>query len=437
METDNTPPFMDEPVPDNLDVRNPHNYVQIGCDVFFQAFQEDARGNLIPKLLRWRRGQLKMDLKPEDLCQISRFIDLGCYPEHLNYQRSVNGLYNTYEPLPWQPAPGEWPTIRNFLNHIFGDQIEFGLDYLQLLYIKPKQNLPIVLLVSAKRNTGKTTFLNLLHAIFGANMAFVTNDTIRSKFNAERASKLLVGCDETFLNRKEDSEHLKALSTAQHCYIEYKGRDRFKVANFVKIVLCTNNVNDPVYIDNLETRYWVIEVPELQEDNPDIMESMKKEIPAFMDFLLHRSLHVPAAKSRMWFSPEDLKTDALARIVRACRPTSELELAETLLDMMDQYGVDMLQYTTTDINKVLHALGKDIKDAHRIVCKQWSIPQATNTLTYVLRAPYLERPEYSKGRYYTFHRAFLETVLPVYITPTTSVPPEEQEGQVGNLFSST
>lgn len=40
------------------------------------------------------------------------------------------------------------------------------LDYLQLLYLYPIQKLPILLLVSEERNTGKSTFLNFLKAIF-------------------------------------------------------------------------------------------------------------------------------------------------------------------------------------------------------------------------------------------------------------------------------
>ena len=46
--------------------------------------------------------------------------------------------------------------------HIFGDQYELGLDYLQILYTMPQQKLPILLLVSEERNTGKSTILNFL-----------------------------------------------------------------------------------------------------------------------------------------------------------------------------------------------------------------------------------------------------------------------------------
>ena len=44
-------------------------------------------------------------------------------------------------------------------------------------------SLPNLLLVSSERNTGKTTFLNLLKLIFGENVTFNTNEDFRSQFN--------------------------------------------------------------------------------------------------------------------------------------------------------------------------------------------------------------------------------------------------------------
>ena len=40
------------------------------------------------------------------------------------------------------------------------------------------QRLPVLLLVSDERNTGKTTFLNLLKSIFGGNVTFNTNEDL-------------------------------------------------------------------------------------------------------------------------------------------------------------------------------------------------------------------------------------------------------------------
>ena len=69
------------------------------------------------------------------------------------------------------------------------------MDYLQLLYLQPIQKLPILLLVSEERNTGKSTFLNFLKALFQNNVTFNTNEDFRSQFNSDWAGKLLIVVD--------------------------------------------------------------------------------------------------------------------------------------------------------------------------------------------------------------------------------------------------
>lgn len=90
------------------------------------------------------------------------------------------------------PTEGEFPHFESLVRHIFGEQYDLGIDYLQLLYLNPVQKLPILLLVSEERNTGKTTFLNFLKAIFQENATFNTNEDFRSQFNADWAGKLLI-----------------------------------------------------------------------------------------------------------------------------------------------------------------------------------------------------------------------------------------------------
>lgn len=414
---------------------DPSNYIQIGCNFYRKSYKLDARMHVIPILEPWLYSQLKRDFagKTERLSLIPRYEGVGYYPCNTSaYQQSVRGYYNLYCPLPWVPVIGEWPHIDQMLHHIFGGHFEYGLDYIQLLIQNPTQMLPILVLLSLERNTGKTTFLNFLKEIFGHNMAFVDNESMRSRFNAERAGRLIIGCDETFLNKKEDSERLKNISTARTTYIEYKGKDRFEVDNYAKFILASNNVNDPVYIDAQEVRYWVLDVPSLSNDDPNFLEAMKEEIPAFLGFLQGRQLSVPYAKSRMWFDMNELRTPALMRIIQTCRPTCELELAEMLLDIMDEYVVDKLEYTTSDLTQVIKNRMKDIKDAHRIVCKQWHVPHAGDKLAYDLYAPYAQSPMRCYGRFYTFTRDFLETLVPSGV-PTT--PPPATEGETGDLFS--
>ena len=123
--------------------------------------------------------------------------------------------------------------------------------------LQPVQKLPILLLVSEECNTGKSTFLNFLKAVFRNNVTFNTNEDFRSQFNADWAGKLVIVVDEVLLNRREDSERLKNLSTTLSYKVEAKGKDRDEIAFFAKFVLCSNNESLPVIIDPGETRYWV------------------------------------------------------------------------------------------------------------------------------------------------------------------------------------
>ena len=427
-----------------LDVANWRNFIRIGYTYYMKYYKVDSTNRMTPALQPWSTQQLFRDFRSagreRDIDLIPIFVGMGSFPSHINFQECVCGVYNTYSRLNYQPAAGEWHTIEQMLRHIFGGQYELGLDYFQLLYLAPTQPLPILLLISKERQTGKTTLLNLLKEIFGDNATIVNNEALRSNFNAERSGKLLVMCDEAFQNKKEDSERLKALSTAKRTHIEFKGKDRFEIDNYAKIVLCSNNMIDPVYIDVEEVRYWVREVPHIAEDNPNILEKMKREIPAFLFFLQHRSLSVPTAQSRMWFRPEDLATPALARIKRMCRPTVELDLAEFLLDVMDHFYVNQLQYTNSDLQTLLKIHGRDIRDAHRIVCKVWDVPRAANKMAYDLHADWINKTcERAYGRYYTFTRAFLESLVPDYTSdgrsPAPTTPEEGREATNTSLFS--
>ena len=73
--------------------------------------------------------------------------------------------------------------------------------------------------------------------------------TFRSNFNAEWANKLIIGVDETFLDRKEDSERIKSLSTSKYYKIEAKGQDRQEIEFFGKFILCSNNEDNFIMID--------------------------------------------------------------------------------------------------------------------------------------------------------------------------------------------
>ncbi len=70
-------------------------------------------------------------------------------------------------------------------------------------------------LLSKEREKGKTTFLNWLKAIYQNNMTYSKNKDFRSQFKSDWASKLIIAVDEVLLDKVEDSQRIKNLSTAR------------------------------------------------------------------------------------------------------------------------------------------------------------------------------------------------------------------------------
>ena len=392
-------------------------FERIGTTYYKIVRQPNAAGQLIERSIPWTIEAIRQDYGKDFLANVPKYDGFCCVPSHLDYQPVVGSFKNKYSPLSHIPAEGEWPCIESLVRHIFGDQYSLGLDYLQILYTMPLQKLPILLLVSEERNTGKSTFLNFLKLLFEANVTFNTNENFRSQFNDDWNGKLVIVVDEVLLNKREDSERLKNLSTTYNYKMEAKGRDREEVSFFAKFVLCSNNEYLPVVIDPGETRYWVRKVPRLTTDDTTFLEKIRYEIPAFLHALTYRQLST-AEESRMWFAPGLIDTDALQKIIRANRNRVELELAELLLDIMASMYVDTVYFCFNDILNLFdyQRVKTDRTALRKVVQDCWKLRPAPNSLSYttyqigvsVSEPAYVETRKV--GRFYTVTRQMLESL---------------------------
>ena len=391
-------------------------FIRVGTTLYKLVNQPRLNGGYVKKRIVWNNETLRQDYGKHYLATVPKYDGFCTVPEHVSYQPVVGKFLNLYEPIDHKPMEGDFPSIRSLVEHIFGEQYELGMDYLQLLYLQPIQKLPILLLVSEERNTGKSTFLNFLKALFQNNVTFNTNEDFRSQFNSDWAGKLLIVVDEVLLSRREDSERLKNLSATLSYKVEAKGKDRDEIAFFAKFVLCSNNEYLPVIIDAGETRYWVRKIDRLQSDDTDFLQKLKAEIPAFLHHLQHRQLS-SEKKSRMWFSPSLLHTEALQRIIRSNRNRLEIEMHELILDIMDRVGSETFSFCPDDI---LILLGNSHVKAERyqvrrVLQERWKLKPAHNTLTYTTyQVDYTREcryaPKRTTGRFYTVTREFLETL---------------------------
>lgn len=392
-------------------------FERIGTTYYKIVRQPNAAGQLIERSIPWTIEAIRQDYGKDFLANVSKYDGFCCVPSHLDYQPIVGSFKNKYSPLSHIPAEGEWPCIKSLVRHIFGEQYDFGLDYLQILYTMPLQKLPILLLVSEERNTGKSTFLNFLKLLFEANVTFNTNENFRSQFNDDWNGKLVIVVDEVLLNKREDSERLKNLSTTRNYKMEAKGRDREEVSFFAKFVLCSNNEYLPVVIDPGETRYWVRKIPKLTTDDTAFLEKIRYEIPAFLHAMTYRQLST-AEESRMWFAPGLIDTDALQKIIRANRNRVELELAELLLDIMVTRNVDTVDFCLND-NLCLfdyQRVKADRTSLRKVVQDCWKLRPAPNSLSYTAYQTGVppNEPAYVEnrrvGRFYTVTRQMLESL---------------------------
>ena len=391
-------------------------FIRVGTTLYKLVNQPRLNGGYVKKRIVWNNETLRQDYGKHFLATIPKYDGFCTVPDHVNYRPIVDKFLNLYEPIDHKPMEGNFLSICSLVKHIFGEQYELGMDYLQLLYLQPIQKLPILLLVSEERNTGKSTFLNFLKALFQNNVTFNTNEDFRSQFNSDWAGKLLIVVDEVLLSRREDSERLKNLSTTLSYKVEAKGKDRDEIAFFAKFVLCSNNEYLPIIIDAGETRYWVRKIDRLQSDDTDFLQKLKTEIPAFLYHLQHRQLST-AKESRMWFAPSLLHTEALRKIIRSNRNRLEIEMCELILDIMASMGIDTFSFCCNDILTLLaNSYVKAEKHQVRKVLQEcWKLTPAPNGLTYTTyQLNYNRECRYESirrvGRFYTVTSQQLETL---------------------------
>lgn len=267
-----------------------------------------------------------------------------------------------------------------------------------------------------KNATRKSTFLNFLKSIFQNNVTFNTNEDFRSQFNSDWAGKLLIMVDEVLLNRREDSERLKNLSTTFNYKVEAKGKDRTEISFFAKFVLCSNNEYLPVIIDAGETRYWVRKINPLQNDDTNFLQKLKEEIPAFLFFLTQRELSTEK-ESRMWFNPKLTHTAALQKIIRSNRNRLEIEMAELFLDIMSNMNVGSVSFCLNDLMTLLiySQVKAEKHQVRKVVQEVWKLTSAPNSLSYTAYeiAPHRDCHYETKrktGRFYTITKEQLTAI---------------------------
>jgi hypothetical protein len=324
----------------------------------------DKKGILKKELVKRQKQTITDDYGKNAIFYIRKFKAFCLVPSHTDYKQIVGNCYNLYFELTHQPQAGGCANTLAMIKHIFGEKYELGLDYLQLLYTEPTQNLPILCLVSEERNTGKSTFGQWLIEIYGQNACKLGNQDLASDFNSTYAEKLVIVMDETSIEKKTISEAVKRMSTEQgQILVNAKNRQQYPVDFIGKFIFISNNEEDFIYIGKGENRYLVLKVPTLAQDDNQILSKLKNEIPAFLDFIKNRKLHY-SNKSRMYFDFELLKTEQLDRVISASRTFAEKAVFEYLKETFEAYPY--LTELKASLGDLVEELAHSYKNLSRI-----------------------------------------------------------------------
>lgn len=294
---------------------------------------------------------------------IKKYDDVISLPDHSpNFQAEIttpkgSKLFNMAAPMPYQPEPGQFPTIERYFQHVFGTHdlpsgqpgYIMGYDYFTIAYRTPTQKLPIIILVNREGDTGKSTLLDLVREIWGLNAIKVSNTDLISQYNDHYITKEFALIDEGVIDKRHVLEMVKSLCTSPRDRISARYLSNTEIDIYLKFIFTSNDEDNCIPIRPEETRFWVLKVPRIQGPrDPEMLKKMKAEIPAFLHYLASREIVHPR-RERTWFAYDLLQTEALRRLVSGSRSWVEKEIREVIRDWFFQIGHPELCYTFSDI----------------------------------------------------------------------------------------
>ncbi|QKJ28450.1 hypothetical protein HQ865_01295 [Mucilaginibacter mali] len=358
------------------------SFMRIGTDYVKVIYVPDAKKIMRRKLKGWTSGELSRDYEKNGVPGFFQMIPR--YDEYCNvpcnddgYEQVIGSCYNMYFKLTHQLSEGAWPTIKAYLKHAFGEAVlssghtnyDLALDYLNILYRIPTQRLPIPALVNRKRGTGKSTFLFLVKEMLQENAAFISSEDLKDQFNSDWVPKAAILIDEGFIEKKATLEKLKSYSTAHTINLRMMHVGRQEIPFFGKFILTSNDEDNFAGIDDEEVRFWVNKVPVLTEEDPDLLDKMKAELPHFLYYLSTREALHPK-RTRSWFSNDLIDTEAGQRVKKASRGWLYSELETILQESFVKYQYHTLHYTIGELVELLNNRNAAVKFRQADVKKQ-------------------------------------------------------------------
>lgn len=337
-------------LPQGLSLNNEIPFVRVGCDYYKRITKTDRNGFTGTEYKAWKKDEIILDYGKDYLKGIPHYDDFVMKPDNLIFEPVIGDCLNLFTECIHKPAPGEWIWTERLLRHVFQEQYELGIRYLQILYLHPDRSTVILALVSTERGTGKTTFVNWINAIGGSNVVLLSSQDFMGDFNSHYMTKNIICIEETLFEKQLTIEKLKNLATAKFANINPKYVSPYKIPFYGKIILTSNNEDKFAKIDQDEIRFFVRKLGKPQYENHSIEVDLIKEIPAFLKYL--QSLPpVDWSVSRSGFAVDELKNGSLDAVVKESKSSLCKDLEIHIADIFYNKEIDNFYAAPLDLKR--------------------------------------------------------------------------------------
>ena len=332
----------------NLNLKN-YPIIAIGTKHYLEERPGVLHGTTMA-IMKDRHGR---DMRRE----VEHCLGFTLEPSHTKHRRIIEDKYNVYKRLTHKPVKGEWKTIESLLKHVFSDSYQMGLEYFWNLYMNPKQKLPFMGIVSEKKGTGKSTFLDFVRLMFEENVSVVSEHDFTTNFNSGFVNSLVCISDEHAegKSRHKIGQKLKMYTTASNIRVEQKGRDSFTSPVYFKMIFAGNDEDTLTFIEEENTRYWILRLEPLKEVNINLEKQLKQEIPCFIHYLKNE-FEARESRGRLYFDPSEFQNEAS----RLIQENSISSMGRNIKDLVE--GI----FEATNNLQEIYLTPKDIVEALKL-----------------------------------------------------------------------
>lgn len=224
----------------------------------------------------------------------------------------------------WKVSEGDWNTIREALQHGFGDQYDLILKYCAISIQFPEAKLPAIWFVGPE-DKGKSAVISIFKYLVGThNTDKISNSILESDFNNFLGEKQLVVVEEagSWKNPTEVLNRLKDwITETMQVTVNPKYGKQYKTDVHCKFMFSSNDW-EGIPVQGAATRFWIREIKEKPKNQiSNFYERVENEMGHFVYYLINNIVpqlridgegNLDTSRGRLYFSPDEYATEAKA-----------------------------------------------------------------------------------------------------------------------------